>query len=248
MTQPSWESAPLPPGLPPGHEPDEQGGGGGPAAGPLVPWEDPAAGGEIERFVATVKGVLLEPVDTFDRVGRSESLGRAIGFGMIITTIAQAATATYQLTIGSVNTLISTLSSHGTGPRPSPYGGLSEAAVQIGLTVMMPLLYPISLVISAGIVHVGLMIFGGAKGSFNQTMRALCYSSGPQLLALVPFVGSIFAGLWMLVLEIIAIARVHRTGYGQAAAAILAPALLVCVCIGGAFVVLGAALFAALKP
>lgn len=247
MTQPSWESAPLPPGLPPGHEPDD-GGGGGVATGPLVPWEDPAAGGEIERFVATVKGVLLEPVDTFDRVGRSESLGRAIGFGIIITTVAQAANATYTLTVGSVSTLLSTLSSHGTGPRPSPYGGLSEAAVQIGIAVMTPLLFPIVLVIRAAVLHVILMVVGGAKGSFNQTLRALCYSSAPQLLLLVPVIGSLFAWVWCLVVEIIAIARVHRTGYGQAAAAILAPVILLCVCGIAAFAAAGAAIFAALKP
>jgi hypothetical protein len=97
--------------------------------------------------------------------------------------------------------------------------------------VLLPIVYPTGVLIGSAVVHVMLALFGGANRPFSSTVRALAYTAPPQLLALIPVVGQGAAGLWVLVLEIIGVARVHRTSYGKSAGAVLAPALCACACL-----------------
>ena len=246
----SWESAPLPPGLPPGHEPSDGGGtsprGEGAA---LVAWEDPAQGNEIERFLRTLRDVLTAPVEAFDKVGASEALGRPIAFGMIVTTLAQLAQAAYQALFGSLASLVTLLTAHGAAtPRPSVFGGASETAVQFALAIFTPIFFVLGLVISGAVFHVGLMIFGGANRSFNQTLRALSYATATNVLAFVPIVGPLLGGLWAMALHVIGLARVHRTTYAKSALAVFAPTLLACACGVALIAAFAGILFAALRP
>jgi hypothetical protein len=50
----------------------------------------------------------------------------------------------------------------------------------------------------------------------------------------VPGCGSLVAIVWGLVVLIIGLGEIHRCGPGKAAAAVLSPAILICVCCCGA--------------
>ncbi|MFN3420790.1 MAG: YIP1 family protein [Armatimonadota bacterium] len=73
------------------------------------------------------------------------------------------------------------------------------------------------------------MIFGGANQGLTMTLRVISYAYALLIFTAVPFVGSLIALVWLLVLTIIGLAAAHRTDIWRTALAILVPTVL-CVC------------------
>jgi hypothetical protein len=87
-------------------------------------------------------------------------------------------------------------------------------------------------------------MFGG-KGTFDQLAYVLAAISTPftiisgilTLFSAIPFVGlcfsivSIIAGLYVLVLEVMAVKGVNQFGWGQAAGSLLLPFIVLCCCL-----------------
>ncbi|MEP7136887.1 MAG: YIP1 family protein [Chloroflexota bacterium] len=110
-----------------------------------------------------------------------------------------------------------------------------------------PIAAVISVVVFAVVVAIVQFLakmFGG-KGTFDQLAYALAAISTPfalisgvlTLLSAIPFVGlcfsviSIVAGLYVLVLEVIAVKGVNQFGWGQAAGSLLLPFVVLCCCL-----------------
>ncbi|MGZ5003197.1 MAG: YIP1 family protein, partial [Chthoniobacterales bacterium] len=86
--------------------------------------------------------------------------------------------------------------------------------------------------IGAAITHVCLMIVGGAKQSFETTLRVICYGGGSaNVLNIIPFCGGFIAAIASLIVNTIGLARAHETDTWRALVAILLPMV---VCCGGA--------------
>jgi hypothetical protein len=86
-----------------------------------------------------------------------------------------------------------------------------------------PVYLLISLFLSAGVVHLLLKLFGGAGGDYGMTTRVFAYAYSPQILGIVPVLGSIAGFVWMVVIAIIGVRAAHRTTAARAAAAVLIP-------------------------
>jgi hypothetical protein len=99
--------------------------------------------------------------------------------------------------------------------------------------VLAPLVTLIVIFVAAGILHLLLTLFRGANRGFDATLTAVAYVSGLLLLLAVPGCGGIIAYAWALVAVIIGLGAVQRCGPGKSAAAVLAPAALVCICCCG---------------
>ncbi len=80
--------------------------------------------------------------------------------------------------------------------------------------------------IGAGLVHLFLLMLRGAKHGFGPTVRVFCFSAGPQLFNIVPFIGPAVGGIWSLVITIIGIRETHETTTGKAVGAVLIPMTL----------------------
>ncbi len=107
----------------------------------------------------------------------------------------------------------------------------------IFLLILAPVFIVIGIFINAGIVHLCLMLVGGAKQSFETTFRVVCFAAGSVgPLLVVPFCGGLIAGVWRIVLECIGLARAHEIDTGKAVMAVLLP-LIVC-CGGGLLIVI----------
>lgn len=89
-----------------------------------------------------------------------------------------------------------------------------------------PLELLFSLLVTAGVVHLLLLVFGGAANGFATTVRVFCFAYGAQLFAVVPVAGSIVGGIWMVVIAIIGLREAHGTTGVRAAAAVLLPLLM----------------------
>jgi len=97
--------------------------------------------------------------------------------------------------------------------------------------VLVPVMMIVGMFLGSGILHLCLMIVGGARKPFETTFRVVCFSSGSTyLLAMIPFCGGMIAGVWNVVLECIGLARAHETDTGKAVMAVLLPII---VCCGG---------------
>jgi hypothetical protein len=99
--------------------------------------------------------------------------------------------------------------------------------------VLLPLFVVVWLFIGSAIVHLCLMIVGGANQSFETTFRVLAFtqgSTGP--LQMIPVCGGLIAFVWALVCTCIGLARAHETDTGRAVLAVLLPLI---VCCGGIF-------------
>jgi hypothetical protein len=92
----------------------------------------------------------------------------------------------------------------------------------------------ISAFVAAGILHLMLLLLGGARHDFEATFRVVAFAQATSLLLLIPFCGQFAggaSGLWTLVLYILGLAEAHRIGHGKAAAAVLLPLVLCCCCV-----------------
>jgi hypothetical protein len=61
------------------------------------------------------------------------------------------------------------------------------------------LLVLLGILISGVIVHLFLMLFGGANQGLTMNLRVISYAYAPQIFAVVPFGGWCIASIWMLV-------------------------------------------------
>jgi hypothetical protein len=97
--------------------------------------------------------------------------------------------------------------------------------------IAMPVMFVCWLFIWSGILHLCLMMLGGAKRPFETTFRVVCFSSGSAyLFAIVPFCGRIVAPVYNIVLQCMGLARAHEIDTGKAVMAVLLPVI---VCCGG---------------
>ena len=99
----------------------------------------------------------------------------------------------------------------------------------VAFIVLVPLFLVVGMFIASGVLHLCLMIVGGAKKPFETTFRVVCFSAGSTyLLSMIPFCGGMITAVWNIVLEIIGIARSHEIETGKAVLAVLLPMIVCC--------------------
>ena len=97
--------------------------------------------------------------------------------------------------------------------------------------LLVPVMVVIGVFIASGIAHLCLMLVGGANNPFEATFRVVAYSQALSLLNVIPFCGGLAAAIWILVVEMIGLSRVHNISVGRAALAVLLPVVLCCLCL-----------------
>ncbi|KAA0017425.1 MAG: hypothetical protein FE037_00760 [Thermoplasmata archaeon] len=181
-------------------------------------------------FGEKVKGFLLSPVETFQKV-KDEDLGPLMKYFVILTLIFSILMAV--IMIGLTSAMFSIL------PVKFPFmagtaGGL--AAVVTFITLLISLL--IGLFVGAAIVHIFVYLLGGRKG-YTQTVKAIGYGMTPSLLlGWIPFL-NIIVGIWALIVEIIGIRELQEMSTGKAALAVILPGIIIGIIVGIAILLAG---------
>jgi hypothetical protein len=75
--------------------------------------------------------------------------------------------------------------------------------------VLSPLIILAALYVNAAIIHLGLIMVGGAKRGFTATLRVIGYSEAAAIFYLVPFLGMAVGGIWGLVIIIGGLSGAH---------------------------------------
>jgi hypothetical protein len=206
---------------PSGPEPAAGSGGG-------LPWEHREQLGFFKAYFDTVILVLTKPGEAFAVMKSEGDLMGPMLFALIGGCAGVIVSILLQLALHSVGFM---------ADRQSAAFGMGVVGIwAVGYILLSPVLIIVATFIISGILHLCLMIVGGARKPFETTFRVVCFSSGSSsLLSMIPVCGGLIACVWNIVVEIIGLARAHEIDTGKAVLAVLLPIIVCC----GAAVLLG---------
>lgn len=175
------------------------------------------------NFIEKVKGFILEPTETFQKV-KDEEVGEALRFFIIWLLIVSALSAIFFSIIGI--TILSTMpQTDELAMFDSFIGAGGGIVIAIFMFIFMLIFGVITIFIGAGIIHLGVLIVGG-KNKYHQTLKSLIYGGTPSyLFGWIPFIGTI-GSIWSLILSIFGIKELHEISTGKAIIAVLLPVII----------------------
>jgi hypothetical protein len=191
-------------------------------SGSGLPWEHRQELGLVKAFFDTVIMLLTKPAEAFGMMKTEGGLMDPLFFALIGGCAGMLVAFLFQLVFQSMGFMIN---------RNSGIMGMGMGIwIFFGL-IAMPVMFVCWLFIWSGILHLCLMMLGGAKKPFETTFRVVCFSSGSAyLFAIVPVCGRVVAPIYNIVLQCMGVARAHETDTGKAVMAVLLPVI---VCCGG---------------
>ncbi|MBS2029807.1 MAG: YIP1 family protein [Deltaproteobacteria bacterium] len=231
---------------------------GAAGAAPGEPHEAPvdnpnANGGWFNAAMATWKQSVFDPNKFFQGLKPGPDAGGAVGYACavlavggllagimgVLQSLAQRA---------QMEQLHEQLSQMPPEARQFMDAFMKLAEPGIGTVLLTPVMSVIGFFITAGLLHVALMIVGGNKHGFTATLRAVGYAQGPVLFNVVPFCGGMAAWIWVLVLTVMAMAGVHGISIGRSIGAYAVMFFgLCCLCILPVSALVGAGMASALS-
>ncbi|MFA7345504.1 MAG: YIP1 family protein [Terrimicrobiaceae bacterium] len=216
---PASETPPAPPVVP-SAPPDG-------SSGDVPVWESAKPPPILASAAGTIRQVLSKPTETFRAMPCAGGLWKPLKFYLLVSWVSGAVAVFYQAAATLIN------------PRMfagDEFKGVPQYALVltfVGLVVFMPVFLFLGAFISSGILHLALMVVGGARKPFETTFRVLCYASGStSVLQLVPICGGWFYSVASLIYCVAGLKEAHRTDLWRP---ILAVFLVFLVCCGVVF-------------
>ena len=187
-----------------------------------IPWERRAEIGFFPGLFETIRAVLLEPSKAFGGMPITGGLGAPLFFFVLVGSIGGLAGFVYQAVLNSI--------SPASTPQDEAMMALLGSTAVIGGSIMiMPVILAAVAFVTSGLIHLALMVIGGANRPFEATFRVVSYSGGATaVLQLLPVCGAFAATIWNFIVMVIGISTVHKIGTGRAAVAVLLPTLVCC--------------------
>jgi len=186
-----------------------------PEAGRAFPWPPGEDESILTAFTDTWRGATLSPTQFFRSLPRDGRIGPALLYYLPLGIAVAGAGLFWGLVLPSAEEM-------------AALGGFGQLGGESGMDpviefLMSPLLLLFSLFVSAGVTHMMLALFGGAKHGLSTTVRVFAFAYSPNILGVVPYAGELVGWVWMIVIAIIGLREAHGTGTGRAAAAVLVP-------------------------
>ena len=170
------------------------------------PWEE---GKSLSSLLGTVKAVLFSPKAFFGKL-RLDGNGHLSFVALISWPMMILATGLKWVF----------------GWMPSAPDALT-ADIQKWTLISICLLAPLGAIISTyllgSVIHLFLMMFGGAHARLEATIRTYAYAQASSLIGWIPFLGPLVNTVWMAFALVIGLSRMHRTSVGRTLAAVLIP-------------------------
>ena len=199
-----------------------------PAATPAprsgLPWDQRQEKGFFNAFIETLQMVLTKPGIAFTAMKREGGLAEPLLYALIGGSFGAIIYFIYNFVFRSLALFPN---------RHNPLADLLGSLGWIVLVILAPVFVIIGTFIGSAILHLCLMLVGGAKQSFEATFRVICFAGGSvNPLLVIPFCGGLIVGVWKVVLFCIGLSRAHETDTGRAVLAVFLPLI---VCCGGGF-------------
>ncbi len=201
-----------------------------------LPWEHRDEIGLFKAFFHTVSLLITRPGEAFTRMRLEGGLMDPLLFGLIGGCIAYVVSLVFQV-------LLESIPGYPGDNAMFHIFGLNPWVLLVIFAVVSPVSVLLGLFIGAGILHLCLMLLGGANRPFEATLRVVCYTGGSaNLFSMIPVCGWLIGLVYTIVLETIGLSRAHQITTGKALLAVLLP-IFVCCC---GFGILIAVLFGSL--
>lgn len=172
---------------------------------------------------------MSNPVAFFRRVPLHGNFVIPLYYGIICHSVAIILMWAYQAGFQSIPIILNyTVAFGGYAPMAMNFSWPTMLIFLMAIIVIAPLFAIVSIFFTSAVYHVCLKIFGGANNGYEATFRAINYGSSAQVLGVIPIVGSVVAGIWALVLNIIGLKEMHKTTYARAILAVLLPVIICC--------------------
>ena len=186
-----------------------------------LPWDDRQQKGFFSAFIETLQMVLTRPGEAFTVMKREGGFGEPLIYAVVGGSV------------GAIVAFLFSLLFHSFGmftDQRNPLGAMAGMGIgSIGFIILVPIAIVICLFIVAGIVHLCLMIVGGANQPFETTFRVLAFTQGSTgVLQIIPVCGGLIAAVWGIVVNCIGLARAHETDTGRAVLAVFLPLVVCC--------------------
>lgn len=198
-----------------------------------LPWQERGSySSSLSAMAQTIKVVLFSPSQAFSYLRLENSIAESLVFVLVLGSAGALIANLWQFLLQAQD--LAAFS----GPS-SPHAQMVQEmgmAVSIIFTaVLTPFFVTIASFIQAGILHLCLIMTGGANRTFAATYAVVAYAWGSTALFLVfPMCGGLVSFVWRLIAEILGLAAAHETDTWRALVAELLPLAFCC----GAFVIL----------
>jgi hypothetical protein len=196
---------------------------GAPVAAVGLPWEHREQLGLVKAWLDTVSLLIARPGDAFTMMRPEGGMMGPLLFGLIGSCAGAVVSILFQ-------TLMRSIPGFGGGSNDLFRAlGVSHGGFMIVYALLSPFLVVIGLFIGSAILHLCLMLVGGANRPFETTFRVVCFTGGAaNLFSMIPVCGGFVALIYSVVLECIGLSRAHQTTTGKALMAILLPLVVCC--------------------
>jgi hypothetical protein len=205
---------------------------------PYVPWEDKGKLGFLGSLYETWKQSCFDPTNFFARMPTSGGILNPLIYGLIFSFIGYVFQMLYMQLFGQIFDFTQWIPSmyRSFDPELMDFSRKIRSVYTLFSIPIFPFLATAGFFIWSGIIHLILTIFGWKKHDFESSFRIVVYSEGPAFFRIIPFIGDFISSIWQLVLVIIGIKEVHKTGIGKALLVVFLPILLFCFCCCGAVI------------
>jgi hypothetical protein len=192
-----------------------------PASG--LPWERRQQLGLVKAWLDTVSLLISKPGEAFTMMRPEGGLTDPLLFGLIGGCAGTIVSILFQ-------GLMQSIPAFGAGNDFFRAAGISHWAFILIYAALSPLLVILGLFIGSAVLHLCLMLVGGANRSFETTFRVVCFAGGAaNLFSMIPMCGGLIAAVYNIVLNCIGLSRAHQTTTGKALMAIFLPLIVCCV-------------------
>jgi hypothetical protein len=200
-----------------------------PAAGSGLPWENRQQIGLVKAWLDTVSLLIAKPSEAFTMMRPEGGMMDPLLFGLIGGCAGSIVSILFQALMRFIP---------GFGGRDDLFNmfGISQWTFLVIYAVLSPLFVLLGLFLAGALLHVCLMLVGGANRPFETTFRVVCFTAGAaNLFSMIPMCGGLIAAVYNIVLECIGLSRAHQTTTGKALMAIFLPLIVCC----GVAIILG---------
>lgn len=198
------------------------------------PWEKRSTIGYLQAIGLTAKEALTNPDGCFSRMKQEGGLVAPLFYFIITGFIGGIFGVAYQLISSRMG--MTDVSQMPPALRPfflqQDFSIASVVGMVVGVVFFAPLLLALISFLFSAVLHLGLMMFGGANKPFEVTYRVFCYAWGSsRLLGIMPFCGDLIGLVWGMISLSIGLAKTHETDTWRAVVAVLLPLLVCCAAI-----------------
>jgi hypothetical protein len=175
------------------------------------PWEDMEKFGFFQALLTTLGEVLFSPTKFYRRMPTRKGLTNPLIFALILGVLGKVFGLTWQQVLSL------------------RFGQLPEITTihLVGITIGLPFIVLTILYIISAIVHMFLTIVGGNRRGFEATFRVIAYAGATDIFSIIPFIGSLIAFIYALIIAVIGLRESHGIGTGRAALAIFLPIIVI---------------------